>query len=201
MPGMTAYVGLLDIGKPNPGECVVVAAASGAVGSVVGQIAKIKGCRTVGIAGGRDKCHFVVEELGLDACIDHRSSDFWDSLTAACPNGIDIYFENVGGHVQQTVWPLLNDFARVPVCGLIAQYNSTTPVLGPDMSSVLRKRLTLRGFIVLDFAGRQADFLREAGEWVRTGRLKYREDIVKGLENAPAAFLGLLEGKNSVRCW
>ena len=196
MPGMTAYVGLLDIGKPNPGECVVVAAASGAVGSVVGQIAKIKGCRTVGMAGGRDKCHFVVEELGFDACIDHRSSDFRDSLTAACPNGIDIYFENVGGHVQQTVWPLLNDFARVPVCGLIAQYNSTTPVPGPDMSSVLRKRLTLRGFIVWDFAGRQAEFLREAGEWVRSGRLKYREDIVKGLENAPAAFLGLLEGKN-----
>jgi NADPH-dependent curcumin reductase len=196
MPGMTAYVGLLDIGKPNPGECLVVAAASGAVGSVVGQIAKIKGCRTVGMAGGRDKCHFVVDELGFDACIDHRSSDFRDSLTAACPNGIDIYFENVGGHVQQTVWPLLNDFARVPVCGLIAQYNSTTPVLGPDMSSVLRKRLTLRGFIVWDFAGRQADFLCEAGEWVRSGRLKYREDIVKGLENAPAAFLGLLEGKN-----
>jgi NADPH-dependent curcumin reductase len=196
MPGMTAYVGLLDIGKPSPGETVVVAAASGAVGSVAGQIAKIKGCRAVGVAGGQDKCRFVVEELGFDACIDHRSNDFRDSLAAACPNGVDIYFENVGGHVQQTVWPLLNDFARVPVCGLIAQYNSSTPLAGPDMMSVLHKRLTLRGFIVLDFAGRQADFLREAGEWVRSGRLKYREDIVKGLENAPTAFLGLLEGRN-----
>ena len=117
-------------------------------------------------------------------------------LEAACPKGIDVYFENVGGAVQQTVWPLLNDFARVPVCGLIAQYNATTPMPGPDMFSVLRKRLTLRGFIVSDFATKQADFLRDAGEWVRGGRVKYREDVVDGLENAPAAFLGLLQGKN-----
>ncbi len=193
---MTAYVGLLEIGKPQPGETVVVAAASGAVGSVVGQIAKIKGARAVGIAGGADKCRFVTETLGFDACVDHRAADFAAALAAACPSGIDVYFENVGGAVQQTVWPLLNDFARVPVCGLIAQYNATTPMPGPDMFSVLRKRLTLRGFIVSDFAARQPDFLREASEWVRSGRLKYREDIVEGLQNAPSAFLGLLDGKN-----
>jgi NADPH-dependent curcumin reductase CurA len=196
MPGMTAYVGLLEIGQPKPGETVVVAAASGAVGSVVGQIAKIKGCRAVGIAGGGDKCRFVTGELGFDACVDHRAPDFARALEAACPKGIDVYFENVGGAVQQTVWPMLNDFARIPVCGLIAQYNSPTPMPGPDMFSVLRKRLMLRGFIVSDFAAKQGDFLREAGEWVRTGRLKYREDVADGLEQAPAAFLGLLQGKN-----
>jgi NADPH-dependent curcumin reductase CurA len=196
MPGMTAYVGLLEIGRPKPGETVVVAAASGAVGSVVGQIAKIKGCRAVGIAGGAEKCRFVADELGFDACVDHRAGDFAKQLEVACPNGIDVYFENVGGAVQQTVWPLLNDFARIPVCGLVAQYNATTPMPGPDMFSVLRKRLNLRGFIVSDFAAKQGDFLRDVGEWVRTGRLKYREDIVEGLEQAPAAFLGLLQGKN-----
>jgi NADPH-dependent curcumin reductase len=196
MPGMTAYVGLLEIGQPKPGETVVVAAASGAVGSVVGQIAKIKGCRAVGIAGGAEKCRFVAGELAFDACIDHRAADFVQKLEAACPQGVDVYFENVGGAVQQTVWPLLNDFARVPVCGLIAQYNAATPMPGPDMFSVLRKRLLLRGFIVSDFAAKQGDFLRDVGEWLRSGRLKYREDVVEGLEQAPAAFLGLLQGKN-----
>jgi NADPH-dependent curcumin reductase len=196
MPGMTAYVGLTEIGQPKPGETVVVAAASGAVGSVVGQIAKIKGCRAVGIAGGTEKCRFVTGELGFDACVDHRAPDFAEQLEAVCPQGIDVYFENVGGAVQQTVWPLLNDFARIPVCGLIAQYNATTPMPGPDMFSVLRKRLLLRGFIVSDFAAKQGDFLRDVGEWVRSGRIKYREDVVDGLEQAPAAFLGLLQGKN-----
>jgi NADPH-dependent curcumin reductase len=196
MPGMTAYAGLLEIGQPKPGETVAVAAASGAVGSVVGQIAKIKGCRAVGIAGGPDKCRYVIQELGFDACVDHRAADFAPQLEAACPAGIDVYFENVGGAVQQAVWPLLNDFARIPACGLIAQYNAATPMPGPDMFSVLRKRLTLRGFIVTDFASKEADFLREASAWVRSGRLKYREDVVEGLENAPAAFLGLLQGKN-----
>ena len=196
MPGMTAYTGLLDIGKPQPGETVVVAAASGAVGSAVGQIARIKGARAVGIAGGKDKCDYVKRELGFDDCLDHRDPDLAAKLKEACPKGIDVYFENVGGAVQQAVWPLLNDFARVPVCGLIAQYNLTTPLPGPDMFSVLRKRLTVRGFIVSDFAARQADFLREASEWVRSGKLKYREDVVEGLENAPAAFLGMLQGKN-----
>jgi NADPH-dependent curcumin reductase CurA len=196
MPGMTAYTGLLEIGQPKPGETVAVAAASGAVGSVVGQIAKIKGCRAVGIAGGPDKCRHVVEELGFDACIDHRAPGFAHELEAACPAGIDVYFENVGGAVQQVVWPLLNDFARIPVCGLIAQYNAPAPMPGPDMFSVLRRRLTIRGFIVSDFAARGADFLRDAGDWIRTGRLRYREDVVEGLENAPAAFLGLLQGRN-----
>jgi NADPH-dependent curcumin reductase CurA len=196
MPGMTAYVGLTEIGQPKPGETVVVAAASGAVGSVVGQIAKIKGCRAVGIAGGAEKCRFVAGELAFDACVDHRAADFAKQLEAACPQGVDVYFENVGGAVQQTVWPLLNDFARVPVCGLIAQYNAATPMPGPDMFSVLRKRLLLRGFIVSDFAAKQGDFLRDVGEWVRSGRIKYREDVVDGLEQAPAAFLGLLQGKN-----
>ena len=195
MPGMTAYAGLLEIGRPKPGETVAVAAASGAVGSVVGQIAKIKGCRAVGIAGGPEKCRYVVQELGFDACIDHRAADFARQLQVACPAGVDVYFENVGGAVQQAVWPLLNDFARIPVCGLIAQYNAA-PMPGPDMFSVMRKRLTLRGFIVWDFAAKQADFLRDAGEWVRSGRLKYREDVVEGLENAPAAFLSLFRGKN-----
>lgn len=196
MPGMTAYVGLLEIGRPKAGETVVVAAASGAVGSVVGQIAKIKECRAVGIAGGAEKCRFVAGELGFDACVDHRAPDFARQLEAACPRGIDVYFENVGGAVQQTVWPMLNDFARVPVCGLVAQYNATTATPGPDMLSVLRKRLLVRGFIVSDFAAKQAEFLRDVGEWVRTGRLKYREDIVDGLEKAPASFLGMLQGKN-----
>ncbi|HSV21956.1 MAG TPA: NADP-dependent oxidoreductase, partial [Xanthobacteraceae bacterium] len=133
---------------------------------------------------------------GFDACIDHRAADMTHQLAAACPAGIDVYFENVGGAVQQAVWPLLNDFARIPVCGLIAQYNAATPMPGPDMFSVLRKRLTLRGFIVSDLGAKQADFLRDLSEWVHSGRLKYREDVVEGLENAPAAFLGLLQGKN-----
>ena len=196
MPGMTAYVGLTEIGQPKPGETVVVAAASGAVGSVVGQIAGIKGARAIGIAGGAEKCRFVAQELGFDACVDHRAPNLAQRLEAACPKGIDVYFENVGGAVQQAAWPLLNDFARIPVCGLIAQYNATNPMPGPDMFSVLRKRLLLRGFIVSDFAAKQGDFLRDVGEWVRTGRLKYREDIVDGLEHAPASFLGLLAGKN-----
>jgi NADPH-dependent curcumin reductase CurA len=196
MPGMTAYAGLLEIGRPVAGETLVVAAAAGAVGSAVGQIGRIKGCRVVGVAGGAEKCRFVVDELGFDACIDHRASDLAERLAQACPAGVDVYFENVGGAVQQAVWPLLNDFARVPVCGLIAQYNATAPVPGPDLTTVLRKRLLLRGFIVTDFAAKHADFQRDMGEWVRSGRVRYREDVVDGLENAPAAFLGLLQGRN-----
>jgi NADPH-dependent curcumin reductase CurA len=196
MPGMTAYCGLLEIGQPKPGETVVVAAASGAVGSAVGQIAKIKGCRAVGVAGGEAKCRFVVEELGFDACIDHHAPDFAARLEAACPKGVDIYFENVGGAIQQAVWPLLNPFARVPVCGVIAQYNATAPSPGPDIATILRKRLLVRGFIVWDFASREADFLRDVAAWIRSGQLKFREDVVSGLEKAPEAFLGLLKGKN-----
>jgi NADPH-dependent curcumin reductase CurA len=196
MPGMTAYVGLLDIGRPKAGETVVVSAASGAVGSVVGQIAKIHGCRVVGVAGGKDKTGYVVRELGFDAAVDHRSPALAEELAAACPKGVDVYFENVGGATQRAVWPLLNDFARVPVCGLIAQYNEPAPPPGPPMLDVLRKRLTVQGFIVRDHARREADFLRDVGGWLAAGRIKYREDVVAGLENAPEAFIGLLQGKN-----
>src|SRR6058998_576792 len=165
MPGMTAYTALLDIGKPQPAETVVVAAASGAVGSAVGQIAKLKGARAVGIAGGKDKCAYVKREFGFDECIDHRDPDLAARLKDACPKGIDVYFENVGGAVFEAVFPLLNAFARVPVCGLIAQYNDTAPTApkwaGAMMRNVLTKRLTIRGFIVSDFAARRADFLRD----------------------------------------
>jgi NADPH-dependent curcumin reductase CurA len=200
MPGMTAYTGLSEIGKPQAGETVVVAAASGAVGSAVGQIAKIKGARAVGIAGGADKCRYVKEELGFDDCLDHRDPDLAAKLKAACPNGIDVYFENVGGAVFEAVFPLLNNFARVPVCGLIAQYNdtaNTTPKwAGAMMRNVLTKRLNIRGFIVRDFAARHGDFLRDMSQWVREGKVKHREFVTEGLDNAPAAFMGLLKGAN-----
>jgi NADPH-dependent curcumin reductase len=200
MPGMTAYTGLLDIGKPQPGETVVVAAASGAVGSAVGQIAKIKGARAVGIAGGREKCDYVKRELGFDDCIDHRDPNLAAKLKEACPKGIDVYFENVGGAVFEAVFPLLNAFARVPVCGLIAQYNDTEASVPKWASSLMRnvltKRLTLRGFIVSDFAARHGDFLREMSQWVREGKVKHREFITEGLDSAPAAFIGLLKGAN-----
>ncbi len=201
MTGMTAWSGMRNIGQPKPGETVVVAAAAGAVGSAVGQIAKIQGCRAVGVAGGPEKCRRVVSELGFDACIDHRSPHFAHELRAACPDGIDVYFENVGGAVLEAVLPLLNDFARVPVCGLISQYCATELPSGPDRSSllmgaVLVKRLTLRGFIVSDFFSQFGEFTREMSGWVREGRIRYHEDIVDGLENAVHAFQGLLKGKN-----
>ena len=196
MPGHSAYVGLLDIGQPKAGETVVVSAASGAVGSVVGQIAKIKGCRVLGIAGGEAKCRYVTNELGFDACVDHRAPDFAAALARACPNGIDVDFENVGGPVLQAIWPLLNNFARVIVCGLIAHYNEVAPPPGPDIRYVLAKRLTVRGFIILDHSARFGDFLRDVSTWLREGRIKYREDIVDRLENAPEAFIGMLEGRN-----
>jgi len=201
MPGMTAYTGLLDIGQPKAGETVVVSAASGAVGSVVGQIARLKGARAVGIAGGPEKCRYVVDELGFDACLDHRAPDLAGRLKAACPNGIDVYFENVGGPVFEGVFPRLNNFARVPVCGQIATYNATEMPAGMLHTSavtraILTKRLTLRGFIVTDFASRQGDFLRDVSAWVREGKIKYREDIVDGLDKAPRALIGLLRGEN-----
>jgi hypothetical protein len=201
MPGFTAYAGLLTIGRPKPGETVVVAAASGAVGSAVGQIAKIKGARAVGIAGGAEKCAFVRDELGFDAAVDHHAPDFAAALEAACPKGIDVYFENVGGAVWDGVFPLLNDFARIPVCGLIAQYNAKPPFPGPDrlppvMRDVLSKSLTIRGFIQREFAGQRPAFHAEMGQWIRDGRLRYREDVVDGIERAPEAFIGLLQGRN-----
>jgi NADPH-dependent curcumin reductase CurA len=200
MPGMTAYTGLLDIGQPKAGETVVVAAASGAVGSAVGQIAMVKGARAVGIAGGKDKCDYVKNELGFADCIDHRDPDFAAKLKAACPNGIDVYFENVGGAVFEAVFPLFNAFARMPVCGLIAQYNDTESSVpkwaGAMMRNVLTKRLTIRGFIVSDFAGRRQEFLRDMSQWVKEGKVKYKEFVTEGLDSAPEAFMGLLRGAN-----
>lgn len=202
MPGFTAYMGLLDIGQPQAGETLVVAAASGAVGSVVGQIAKLKGCRVVGVAGGAEKCRYVVEELGFDACIDHRSADFAAQLAAACPQGIDIYYENVGGAVFDAVIPLLNTKARIPVCGMIAHYSATELPPGPDrlpllQGLILRKRIKMQGFIIFDdYAENFGEFLQQMGEWVSQGKIKFREDVVDGLENAPQAFFGLLKGKN-----
>jgi NADPH-dependent curcumin reductase CurA len=201
MPGMTAYTGLLDIGQPKPGETVVVAAASGAVGSAVGQIAKVKGARAVGIAGGPDKCRYVKEVLGFDECIDHRSPTMPADLKAACPNGIDVYFENVGGAVFEAVLPLLNMFARVPVCGLISQYNAVEEEKGgKSMNFLLRnaltKSLTIRGFIVSNFASRYPEFITDMTKWFAEGRIKHRETIVEGLPNAPKAFMGLLRGEN-----
>ncbi|NVO05158.1 MAG: NADP-dependent oxidoreductase [Rhodoferax sp.] len=202
MPGFTAYMGLLDIGQPVAGETVVVAAASGAVGSVVGQIAKIKGCRVVGIAGGAEKCRYVVDTLGFDQCIDHHSSHLTEQLAAACPQGIDVYFESVGGAVFDAVLPLLNARARVPVCGLIANYNDTAVPAGPDrrgqlVGTLLRKRIKMQGFIIFDdYAPRFTEFHTAMAAWVKEGKVKAREDMVAGLENTPAAFIGLLQGKN-----
>lgn len=202
MPGFTAWAGLLQIGRPQAGETVVVAAASGAVGSAVGQIARIHGARAVGIAGGADKCAFVRDVLGFDAVVDHRAPDFEARLGDACPDGIDVYFENVGGKVWDAVFPLLNDFARVPVCGLIAQYNDMPQAgPGPDrvallMRDILKKSLTLRGFIQREFLSLQPEFLAQAQGWIRSDRLRYREDVVEGLDQAPQALIDLLQGRN-----
>lgn len=202
MPGMTAYMGLMDIGQPKEGETLVVAAASGAVGSVVGQVARIKGLKVVGVAGGADKCRYVVDELGFDACIDHKRADFAEQLAQACDAGVDIYFENVGGKVFDAVLPLLNPKARVPVCGLIAQYNAQEAPPGPDrmpllQRTLLTKRVRMQGFIVFDdYGDRHSEFAKAMAPWVREGKVKFREDVVEGLEQAPEAFIGLLEGRN-----
>jgi NADPH-dependent curcumin reductase CurA len=196
MPGFTAYVGLLDIGQPKPGETVVVSAASGAVGSVVGQIAKIKGCRAVGIAGSTEKCRYVVDELGFDACVNYKSEAFREELAEACPSGIDVYFDNVGGAVLQAVLRLLNVNARIPLCGTIGDYNAAKLPPGPNLRPILVKRALIKGFIILDHNDRAPAFLKECGQWLREGRLKYREDIVDGLEHAPSALLKLFDGTN-----
>ncbi len=197
MPGLTAYFGLLEVGQPRPGETVVVSAASGAVGAVVGQIAKIAGCRVVGLAGSKAKVDYLVGELGFDAGIDYKTADLDAALAAACPRGIDVYFDNVGGPITEAVSRRVNPFARFAVCGLISQYNLEKPELAPrNERFVLVNRVRVQGFIVSDFYARRDDALRHLAEWVRQGRLKYREDIVDGLENAPAAFVGMLQGKN-----
>ncbi|WP_312686818.1 NADP-dependent oxidoreductase [Kosakonia sp.] len=202
MPGFTAFMGLLDIGQPKEGETLVVAAATGPVGATVGQIGKIKGCRVVGVAGGSEKCRHAVDVLGFDACIDHHADDFADQLKSACPQGIDIYFENVGGKVFDAVLPLLNTAARIPLCGLVSGYNSTELPDGPDripllMATLLKKRIRLQGFIInQDYGYRINEFQQQMGEWLSAGKIHYREQVTEGLENAPDAFFGLLAGKN-----
>ena len=196
MPGATAYVGLIDIGQPKPGETVVVSAACGAVGSIVGQLAKIKGCRAVGIAGSPDKCRYVVEELGFDACINYKTDDLVPALRAACPGGADIYFENVGGKVFAAVLCVINRGARIPLCGMISQYNTTADPGGPNLRALLVQRAMIKGFIVSDHPDRFPAFLQEVTPLVRDGRIKYREHIVDGLEAAPSALIGMFEGRN-----
>jgi NADPH-dependent curcumin reductase CurA len=197
MPGTTAYSGMKDIGQPKPGETVVISAASGAVGAIAGQIAKRAGARVVGIAGNADKCLYVQETLGFDDCIDHRSvMDLDAALRDACPRGIDVYWENVGGDVQAAVYPQLNDFARVVMCGMVAEYNDTKPRPGPNLMAVVRKRLHIQGFIVSDKPERFAEWRALAGPWVMEGSLHFREHVVDGLENAPGAFIELLRGHN-----
>jgi NADPH-dependent curcumin reductase len=202
MPGFTAYMGLLDIGQPKTGDTLVVAAATGPVGATVGQIGKLKGCNVVGVAGGAEKCRYAVDVLGFDACIDHHSDDFAEQLTKACPKGIDIYFENVGGKVFDAVLPLLNTGARIPVCGLISQYNATELPPGPDrlsllLGTLLVKRIKMQGFIIFDDYGhRYNEFATCMSQWITEGKVHYREHLIQGLDKAPDAFIGLLEGKN-----
>ena len=196
MPGMTAYVGLLDIGQPKPGETVVVSAASGAVGSVVGQIARINGCRAVGVAGSSEKCDYVVKELGFDACVNYKTQELLPALKEACPRGVDVYFDNVGGPVLAAVLRLLNQNARIPLCGLISQYNATELPPGPNLGPILVNRALIKGFIVSDHMDRAGAFRADCARWVREGTLKYREDVVEGLDAAPDALVGLLAGKN-----
>jgi NADPH-dependent curcumin reductase CurA len=202
MPGLTAWVGLADIGEPKAGETVVVSAASGAVGQVVGQLAKIRGCRVVGIAGGPRKCEFVKDTLGFDATVDHRG-DLDAQLDAACPDGIDVYWENVGGAVQAAVFPRLREFGRMVMCGVIAQYNTASGLAahgappGPNLGPAVRKRLRIQGFIVSDTGWpRYPTFRAEMLGHMKAGRMQWREDVAQGLAAAPAAFIGMLEGRN-----
>ena len=202
MPGLTAYVGLLDIGQPQSGETVVISSAAGAVGSVVGQIAKLHGCHTVGIAGTAEKCRFTVEEFGFETCLNYNDEDFNSQLKGACPEGIDIYFENVGGKVFNAAYNLMNDGGRIPVCGMISRYNDTSLPDGPDtlprlMRAVLTRRLLVRGYIVTDHSDRLGAFMSDMSSWLKSGEVRYREDITDGLENAVAAFRGLLSGRNT----
>ena len=196
MPGATAYVGLFDIGQPKAGETVVVSAASGAVGAIVGQLAKIHGCRAVGIAGSPEKCRYVVDELGFDACINYKTDDLVPALREACPDGADVYFENVGGKVFAAVLKVINRGARIPLCGMISEYNTTSDPGGPNLRPLLVQRAMIKGFIVSDHFDRFPAFLKDVTPLVRNGNIKYREDIIDGLDAAPSALIGLFEGKN-----
>ncbi len=197
MPGMTAYFGLLEVGQPKAGETVVVSGAAGAVGQTVGQVAKHKGCRVVGIAGGQEKCDFVVNELGFDACIDYKSGNLKDGLKTHCPDGVDVYFDNVGGEILDTVLTRLRMKARIIICGAISQYNNTTPVKGPaNYLSLLVNRARMEGIVVFDYADRYAEGAAQMAQWMQQGSFKTREDIVQGLEKFPEALLMLFEGKN-----
>jgi NADPH-dependent curcumin reductase CurA len=195
--GVTAYLALTGIGQPKAGECVVVSAAAGAVGSIVGQIAKLKGCRVVGIAGGAEKCRWLVDDLGFDGAIDYKSQDVAAELDRLCPEGIDVSFENVGGAVMEAVFNRLNRDGRMALCGLISAYNQEGPMAGPtDFGRILMNRLTIRGFIVLDFLPQARRALTDLGTWVAEGRLKWKVDVVQGIENAPAALDRLFSGAN-----
>jgi hypothetical protein len=197
MPGMTAYFGLLETGQPKAGETVVVSGAAGAVGQTVGQVAKIKGCRVVGIAGGPDKCKFVVDELGFDACIDYKTGSVKDGLKQHCPKGIDVYFDNVGGEILDTVLTRINRKARIVICGAISQYNNTTPVKGPsNYLSLLVNRARMEGIVVFDWADRYPEGVKQIAQWMREGKFKSREDIVDGLNTFPETLNMLFEGKN-----
>ena len=197
MPGMTAYFGLLAVGEPKQGETVVVSAAAGAVGALVGQIAKIQGCRVVGIAGREDKCRYIVDELGFDAAIDYKTESVPDRLRETCPNGIDVYFDNVGGQILDDCLARINLRARIVICGAISQYNSTTPVRGPaNYLSLLVNRARMQGMIVFDWADRYPEGMRAMAGWLKEGKLKSREDIVDGLDNFPETLLKLFTGEN-----
>jgi NADPH-dependent curcumin reductase CurA len=195
--GATAYFGLLDVGKPQPGETVLVSAAAGAVGSLVGQIAKIHGCQVVGIAGSAEKCRWITEELGFDAAIDYRHEDVGKALDLHCPEGIDVYFDNVGGEILDAALARMNLYGRIPTCGLISGYNATKPVPGPyNYGRLLMRRLRIEGFIILDYIPRFAEAMQALGAWLAEGKLRYRLDVVKGLENAPAALRRMFAGGN-----
>ena len=194
MPGMTAWFGLSEIGQPKAGETVVVSAASGAVGSVVGQLAKIKGCRAVGIAGGKAKCDYVVQELGFDACVDYKAGNLLDNLRKACPKGVDVDFENVGGEILDTLLRIMNRFSRIVVCGLIAEYNQ--PYGYKALRSVLVNRIRMQGMIVFDWKDRYGEALEALVRYHAEGKLKYRESVVHGIDNAPKGLIALLKGEN-----
>jgi len=197
MPGMTAYFGLLEVGQPKEGETVVVSGAAGAVGQTVGQVARIKGCRVVGIAGGKAKCDFVVNDLKFDACIDYKAGSVRDGLKAHCPKGVDVYFDNVGGEILDTVLTRINRNARIVICGAISQYNNTTPVKGPsNYMMLLVSRARMQGMVVFDYADRYGVAIKDIAQWMKEGRFISREDVVPGIENFPATMNKLFSGEN-----